>query len=133
MTVSAAAAVLLALCLTACGGKFEVTESTGSKISMELDAAKAGEFVGMNLTVAEGETAVVETNLTKGSVRISLTGMSNADNINEIPAEDKTPAFEEVYEGIGTYSADIPAGDYICTITIEKKATGTLDIYSAAE
>ena len=131
--VSVIAAALMAVCLTACSGKFEVTESTGNRITLESDAAKAGLFMGMNFSAAEGEPVTIESNLTKGSIRVRLAGMANADNINEIPTEDETNIYEEVFEGITTKPIDIPAGEYICTITVEKKATGTISIYSGEE
>ena len=118
--------LLLAVLLVGCGQKGEITIDNTEDGQVTVTAQKAGEGSGGvgYITLAEGQTLAVESNL-EGNSSIQIKVRAEGD--------DQTALVDETITGVNTYSYDLEPGDYNVLITSGKNTTGTLLIYPEGE
>lgn len=137
----AAAAVLL-ICTAGCTKKnteekdkkdeaktfIDIRDDGGAVAS--FDKTEKGTAGGTGITIDEGKYLALDTDLTEGSVHVRVI-RSGAD-INVLPTQekDKPAAIDYVFTGAGTTEYMlIEPGNYIFSVEVEEKATGTITAY----
>ena len=140
-TITAAALLLFALLLTACGAERApelqvLPDWDNNRIDITAQKAGVGSMVsGASVTLAEGEALVIDTALTDASaLRIKLflsTAPDDPDaSVDEILHADDTPALELVLSGTGSTEYPLAPGEYSLMLSVETKSTGTASIYT---
>lgn len=125
-----AAAMIFAV--AGCGQKdaepktFIDVQEDGSVLA-NFDKTGKGTAGGTGITIEENEYLVIDTALTAGKVHVTVVrGGTDADNPPAL--DDDTPAaIDFVFEDSGTTEyMEIQPGDYMFTVNVEEKATGTI-------
>ena len=130
ITVTAVAALMLSVFLTACGGQeFGVTENTEKKMTITAERADKGNFfmVG-SLEVDEEEQIAITSNLAKGSVRVEIVGVPEEQSIDEVPETDGEAIITADVTGTDEKTEVVSAGTYMLRATCLERATGTIQI-----
>ena len=121
--------ILLALSLTACGSRLEVTESTGKKMVLTAkNASKDGFILANSLDVEEGEQIVLSAALTKGEIRVRILSNEEEQSIDVLPVYGGDPIISADLHGTDGMSGTVPAGNYAVQATCLERATGTVEI-----
>lgn len=130
-----ATAVVLVICLAACGKKeakegepktFIDVLDDGSVVA-NFDKTEKGTGGGSGITIGEGEYLMIETALTEGKVQVRV--VRGGSDIDTPPTkETDTPTtIDSLFEGSGTTEyLEIKPGDYMFNVMVEEKATGTI-------
>lgn len=132
-TVLMSAVMIFAI--AACGKK----EAKDSEPKTFIDVLEDGSVVanfdktgketggGSGITIEEDEYLVIDTALTEGKVHVTVVrGSTDPDNPPAL--DDDTPAtIDGIFEGSGTTEyMEIRPGDYMFSVSVEEKATGTI-------
>lgn len=129
------AVVMMSMVMTGCSSSNfalvldENTAEITAENSAVDDSAQAGGF-----PVAEGESVVIEPNLTKGKILVQFASLDGSDD-EDADLEDLTvtdPVFEAEIEGSETVTFDPGAGEYMVVATVTEKADGTVSIHTAS-
>lgn len=118
------------IAMTSCG-KSEFTFSDNSEKMMTVKAVNASKesmVMAGTLEVAEGEQAVVYSNLDEGTVNISLYKAPESESADDIPEMDGEPVASVDMSGTDSETCALEHGNYMVKATVVEKATGTLDI-----
>ena len=118
----------LAAALAGCGGQFSVVcnEDLNIEITAE-NASKDSTGMAGTFTVGENNTAVIESNLDKGTVHVQFSSFDAGPDADgeELKSEtQKTPVFEADVSGTDSVSCELEAGDYLVGATVTEKANG---------
>ncbi len=122
--------MLLMLMFTACGkSEFGVTENTGKHMTVTArNAAKDGIIMVGSLEAEEGEQIEISSDLSKGSIRIEIIGVSEEQSMDQLPDIDGEPVITAEVKGTDAAAGTVPAGSYMLKAACLEKATGTVQI-----
>ena len=122
--------MLLTVMLTSCGkSEFQVTTNTAKRMTITAERAdKDASFMVGTLEVADGEQIAITANLTKGSLKVEIIGVSAEQNIDELPEMDGEPVITANLKSTDGASGTVPAGNYQLRATCLETATGTVQI-----
>lgn len=92
-----------------------------------FDETGKGTGGGTGITIEENEYLVIDTALTEGKVHVTVV-RGSTDPANPPALDDDTPAsVDGVFEDSGTVEyMQIEPGDYLFSVDVEEKATGTI-------
>lgn len=115
----------------ACGGP-TLTMNGESEKSMTVEAKKAasGDFAMVGtLEVDDGEQVTLTADLEKGEICIELYGTPAEQSAEEVPdMEEGEPVMVFYASGTDSMSGTLEKGSYMVKATVNKKATGTVQI-----
>ena len=97
----------------------------GTVVTANFDKTGKGTGGGSGITIEEGEYLVIDCGLTEGSVHVTVA--SGGDDISENPTEEKPATIDYVFTDAGlTEYEEIAPGSYMVSVSVDKKATGTI-------
>ena len=103
----------------------------GKTVTANFDRTDAGTGGGTGVTIEEGESLVVDRDLTDGSVHVKVVS-TTSDISYDIMADDDEAVIDSSFDSEGTYQIEsIEPGDYMIQVMVEDKATGTINFYIA--
>ncbi len=139
-----AAAMVIGLMSAGCGAgqgtaQENTQENTQEDIKTFIDVTddglvanfdKSEEGIGgsSGITIGDGEYLVVDSGLSEGKVRVTVT--SGGSDINKVPTEDTStmPTIDHECEGVGeTEYGMIAPGDYMVNVSVTEKASGKIN------
>lgn len=119
-------ALALGVLLAGCGAATFTFTGVGNKTTIEVNNAEDGAYAESSpISVGKGRTAVVDSSLDKGELRIDFTKatvFTNEDRADDVYLED---VFTSITVGAGEH-AEIPMekGDYVLQITAVGSTNG---------
>ena len=120
------------IALAACGGGSLSADASNEKL-ITITAQNATEdhqiTIG-SLTVEEGDTVTMTSNLEEGIISVELFGSGEA-SVEELPEMDGEAVFWADLSPGDSASAELTAGTYMLRITPVEKATGTITVEAA--
>lgn len=121
------------ICLASCGkSELSITGNTEKTMTVVAENSGAGDFVMVGtLEVAEGEQIVLEPALDSGVVELGFVSAEGMDDIDEVPdMEGDAAKAQYTAEVSGTEPQTVEAdeGPYLVKVTVNEKATGTIEI-----
>ena len=122
--------LLLTLMLTACGrSEFGLTENTGKRMTLTAEnAEKDAFFLTGSLEVGEGESIVITSDLSKGSIRVEILAAPESQSIDQLPETDGPAVITANLVRTDGASGTVTAGTYLLRATCLEKATGTVTV-----
>ena len=122
--------LLLTLMLTACGrSEFGLTENTGKRMTLTAEnAEKDAFFLTGSLEVGEGESIVITSDLSKGSIRVEILAAPESQSIDQLPETDGPAVITANLVRTDGASGTVAAGTYLLRATCLEKATGTVTV-----
>ena len=130
-------AFLFVLMLTGCHNKsgkpdLEVVPHDDNTITITADKAGISGVGGADITIADDQQLVIDSALSKGSIRLKLfrdDEPAGVDaSLDEILHTDETPALDVTINSAGTTEHPLQAGEYTLFVNVLEKTTGNITL-----
>ena len=128
-------AFLFALILSSCRSSkpdLEVVPHDDNTITITADKAGISGVGGAGITIADGQQLVIDSALSKGSIRLKLfrddEPASVDASLDEILHTDETPALDVTVTSTGKTEHPLQPGEYTLFVNVLEKATGNITL-----